>query len=923
MLLFKIILLFLFFTVDIFSQDYNSLLNIIKFATKDKKLAEIRNIAKLPKKDVELLFDEIVSQQDIELITEVIPIVQHILTPQKVLPSVVPILSKVQLQYEPVLQQKISTVFSNYVSYYKEDKYLIDFFKENILSETQSLQIRSFLINYINFLPYSIALSIINQIYNKQDVIRTAVALILSNFSDEQTKYILIEYLSDELPEVQLQAVKSLLIRKEWDVIPLILPKINNKFIGKEVKQLLLQINDVSASKYFFLSIPAFTDVEIKKICIIQSSKFCDVSYLPTFIELYIKEQNYEIKQLLRKTIENYKTKEAENILISYLENKNLQDIIIPLLININSTSALPYFIKIYPKVDFELKEKIKNFVTNVSDKELLFYILPYAKTKNIQLRCLIISSLSSFDTPSVYATIENEINLTKNKKMLETIILSLTKIKSYQYQIKFVKLLIKKCYKEHELLEKLLEQTQNIVKQPYKYTILFEDLVALLEHREQTIVEKSYSILQLVIKNSELAEIRIIYPLVLQVSDKTKKMLLNILVNYPDNEFLNYVEKIYYTTNDIELKKLCCSYVLNVTNDVSHKIIYDSINSKDYQLQLNVLNLSKDKIDYEDINIFLPLCMSKNSKVRQTAVITLQHLFTEREKIYIVEFLKDNNVEIKLVGIKLMAKILPQEFLSFVPKLLLSKNELVRKTTLEMLMENKYARQNNDIKKLVFFIAKKDNSIDARSTAIKTLSYTWGDCSTEAIKLYFDAISSYEAKLQHAAKFAFDNILPIAANSEEIFVKGVVNESISINKYFIQKIIELKPQSQKLKQTLTNKILYTPNDEMRKLLLSSLAEILSQEDFYLIKDLYTNGNIIVKLWCLEQINKFPLSKELETLLLNALKETQTVIRQKAVEASSQFLASKKIYDAILYISQNDTNYTIRSIATKILNIKR
>jgi len=86
----------------------------------------------------------------------------------------------------------------------------------------------------------------------------------------------------------------------------------------------LLQINDVSASKSFFLSLPMFTDVEIKKICIIQSSKFCEVSFLPTFIEFYQKEQNFELKQLLRKTIENYKTKDAENILIGYLENKNL-----------------------------------------------------------------------------------------------------------------------------------------------------------------------------------------------------------------------------------------------------------------------------------------------------------------------------------------------------------------------------------------------------------------------------------------------------------------------------------------------------------------------------------------------------------------------------------------------------------------------
>jgi len=912
-----------FITTLVFCQDYNSLFNIIKFATKDKKLAEIKNIAKLPKKDVESLFNEIVSQQDVELIIEVIPIIQPILSPQKVLPSIVPILSTQQTIQETLLQQRIPIVFSNYISYYKEEIYLINFFKENILAETQSLQIKSFLINYLNFLSSSTAVTIIKQVYNKQDVIRLAVASVLCNFNDEETKNVLIEYLSDEIPEVQLQSIKSLIARKEWDVIPLILPKINNKFFGEQVKQLLLQINDISASKNFLLSLPMFTDIEIKKICIIQSSKFCDITFLPTFIELYPKEQNFELKQLLYKTIENYKIKDAENIFIAYLENKNLYNIIIPVLININSTSAIPYFIKIYPQLDLELKEKIEVFLKSCSDKEILYYLLPYVKTKDSQLRCLIISAICSFDNPVAYNTIEKEIDTTKDKKILKTIILSLTKIKNYQHQLMFTKLLIKKCYKKSDLSEELLDQLQYIVNQPYNYSILLEDLVSLLEYKESSIIEKSYSILQSVIKKSDLAEIRTIYSLVPSLSDKTKKMLLTILVTYPDNEFLNYIEKIYYSTKDTELKKLCCQYVINLTNDVSHKIIYDIVNSKNPQLQIDLLTLAKNKINYKNMAVFLPLCSSKNNQVRQTAVLKLQNLLTEKEQGYIKEFIKDDIVEIKLVGIKLMAKILPQEFLSRVPQLLSSKNELVRKTTLEMLMQIPDVKQNNEIKTLVLNIAKKDSSIETRSTAIKTLSFIWKDCSTEAVNLYFESISSYEPQMRQAGEFAFDKILPVASNTEEIFIKGIISDSMNITRYFINKIVELKPQYGKLKQTLLNRSLTTNDETIQKLFLSSLSEILSQEDSYLIKDLYTNGSILIKLWCLEKINKFSLSSELETLLLTALKEQQNIIRQKAVEVSSSFLTSKKIYDAVLYISQNDTSYTIRSIATKVLGTKK
>ncbi len=85
-----------------------------------------------------------------------------------------------------------------------------------------------------------------------------------------------------------------------------------------------------------------------------------------------------------------------------------------------------------------------------------------------------------------------------------------------------------------------------------------------------------------------------------------------------------------------------------------------------------------------------------------------------------------------------------------------------------------------------------------------------------------------------------------------------------------------------------------TTNDDFQNLLLSTLSKILTNDDFYLIKELYNTGNIIIKLWCLENLNQFTISEELENLLLTALKDERTTIRQKAVEVSQNFLKSKK-----------------------------
>jgi len=129
----------------------------------------------------------------------------------------------------------------------------------------------------------------------------------------------------------------------------------------------------------------------------------------------------------------------------------------------------------------------LKTYLT----KKYFFIFSHILKQKNSELRCLIISAISSFDNPVVYKIIEKEINSTKDKKMLKTIVSSLIKIKNYQYQTMFAKLLIKKCYKEVDLLEELLNQLKHIVSQPYKYPILLEDFVSLLDHKEPSIVEK------------------------------------------------------------------------------------------------------------------------------------------------------------------------------------------------------------------------------------------------------------------------------------------------------------------------------------------------------------------------------------------------------------------------------------------------
>lgn len=910
--LLNLILLFVTLQTLTFCQN---LVDIIKFGTKEKKLAEIKNIKHLSKKDLEFVFNTIVEEKDPDLSAELIQNLPDILPVEEVLPRILELLSYPQLQQHSLFTNAVK----NYIDCHKNLVFTYSYIKDLILSPTTDLYLKSCLIKFLNIFPYEKVFPIINQVYTKQDIIRVAVATLLSSYSDIKTKEILIHYLSDEIPEVVAETVRSLIIRKEWDVLPLVVPLVKHKFCGKEIKQMLYNIDDISADKHFFSCLSLFeTDPELYELCLVLSAKHKNVEFLPVYIELYKKTKNLQIKQTLHNVIQNYTVPNTEHIFIAQLNNKELRDVVVPLLIKLQAKSSIPYLLNIYPHVSEELQVQIENFVTTVTDDSLVYHFLTLSKIPNLPLRCLILKTLVLYDNPAVYSYIEQEINSTKNKQILTTIISSVGKVKIHDKKIIFIKLLFTKCYRDNDLLYQLLTETEKIVKtSEEKFVLLLPELVKTLSHPQGYISDKSFEILQVIIPKSTVEEVRIVYDLIQGLPDEKKIAIINLLLQKLDYELLPVITNMFYKTKNVQLKQKICEYILNLTGSVSNQVIIDSLHSNNQELQLYVLNLLQGKINYSDIHFFLPLCNSKNKNVRLSTAKLISEMLTQKERNYILNFLSDDVVEIKIIGIKSMAKVLPEEFLSLVAKLLSSPNDEVRIATLEQLINIPTTNLKvENIKHLITNIAQRDKSLQVRALAV-TLLANWKECTTETVKIYFDAINSYDTKLRSAAEYAFNQILPICNNTEDIFIKGLITDNTRT--FFVKKVIELKPKSDKIKHTIKSFILTTKDVEKQKLYLTALSELLQQEDTSILKELYETDNFVLQLWVVEQLTKFALDEKIEQLLLTALTSQQTSIRQKAVETAKKFLRSKKIHDAIVYISVNDTNYSIRSLATKII----
>ncbi|MCX7940678.1 MAG: HEAT repeat domain-containing protein [Endomicrobia bacterium] len=902
----------IFFSL-ILCQNFQGLIDTLKFGTKDKKLAEIKKINKLSKKEVEAALDLIISEGEPELCAQFLNQAQAILPPQTVLPKILSLLSQQPSQQNQILIRSIA----EYISYHKDEPYVYNFLKESTLSEITDLQQKFYLIQYLSVFTSEQILPIVKTLHTKQDIIRLAISKLLASYNDNETKNILISYLSDEISEIRIQAVKSLLERKHWDTIPQILPMLKVRPLSEQVFKLLNEINDTDASHQFFLSLPLFEDVEIKKLCIIQAAKFKSSEYLSTFIQLYKKERNTELRTVLKDVIEKYDTQSAQFVFIPFLYDKELYDIIIPMLIKIKSSESIPYILNIYEQLPEHIKSLIDEFIPEATNERFAYHILQKLNTKDLHLRCVLLKTLSSFDIPHVYEMLQREIETTNNKQVIQTLILSIQRIKNYDRQALITKLLIKKCHKDIDLLTELLNQLSIIIsKKEYKHSIFFPELVLLAGHKNDYISDKSIEILKDIVSSSSINEIRILYQLISPASDKVKSKVVKILILHPDNEFLTFATDFYHRSKNLELKKLLCEYVISLTSAVAHEIVVESLRSKNTDLQLHILNSSKGKIKYEDLQYFLPLCYSKNKSIRRSAVNNVANLFTEKERNYILNFLKDDDDEIKTIGIELCAKILPKEFVQFVPNFLESKNDIICQTTLRNLQDFEVREKN--VIATVRNIATNHSSLNVRAEAVTVLS-KWKNCEPETIEVYFSGINSSDQRLRSAAEFAFDTILPLCETAEDIYLKGIISENYNVKTFFLKKISEIKPQSITIKQKLKDLIFTSSDENLRNTYFSTLAVLITENDMSILQELYNANLLTLKLQIIKLIQNFPSSDVAEQILFLALKDQSTTVRQQAVEISQNFLNSRRIYEALTYIAQNDTNYAIRTQATKIL----
>lgn len=884
------------------SSNTEKIIDDIMYGTPEIKISSIKSINKLESKQALKIFSNLISDPDVLIRKTTVEQAKYFPVEQ-ILPLILPLFADSEEVIKPL---------EEYIELNKNKEYVFDFIVQNIYSNTNP-KIQQELISLLKFFPTEKVFPVIEKIYTKNDFIRYSIAKLLSNYNDEKTLAILNKYLNDEIPEIQVEAAKSIISRKEYPLIVFILPLLDNKFIFKEINDLLLTIEDKESYEYFFIALNQYHSENIKILCINQLGKSKNINYLMVLLELLKNRKNNKIKTCIISSIEQFCFPEAENVFIQYIYDQNsvVRDISISMLIKIKSIKSIPHLVNIYSKVNKTKRDEIEKHIISNNVREYIYFFLNELATDSLIKKLLIIKTLMHYDSEIVYSCIEKEINTSKDNSVLETIIESLPNIKNPDKKIYFISVLLSKLYHNHQILIQLLNKIDEIVKQqqPDSCICLIEPIIKCMSHKNIIIKNLSYEIFQKLVSEKTVVYV---YPLIKKEKIQIQIMLLNVIIQYPKKEFLDFADELFYNTKNIELKILICQYIGKLKLVPMHKILLDGLKHYDPKIITAVLDSIEETITYPELENILFLLKHKDINIKLKTVKIFSRLVTQAEFKYVEQLLNNDNPELQIEALKILKKLKLQKTVSLCYPLLNSQNEDVQIQAIDTIINisNKY---QIDIEKLTNII-KKDISINVRAKALESLS-EMGFREPEIMNLYFKCLESDESELSKSAQKCLEKILLPTDN--EYFIKGLVSEKSNVRSFFINLIIKLQPKNKEIKDKLKMMLLISKDKEIKDIL-KALTSIIDKNDIDLLKEIYNMENVIFKCWVIKEIEKFD-TVQIEELLLKVLKESESIIRKTGLETAKKFLSSNKIYKAVVYISENDPEFDIQQQARKIL----
>ncbi|MDI6641361.1 MAG: HEAT repeat domain-containing protein [Elusimicrobiota bacterium] len=732
----------------------------------------------------------------------------------------------------------------------------------------------------------------------------SSLGAILGAIGDKSVIDELADALHDPVSEIRLEAAKSLVSLKANNKIPNVLNLLEDKdpSVKAEIPSVLDGFITKETVLYFTEGLLKDKRIAVRKYSARALGKLGDKSAAPVLFEA-LRDKNEEVRKEILNSLEAL----VDNSLIFNLcfllrrKDIHIRTYAVKTILQLKDSRAMPSLIdQLKREKNPELRGLIQKAIVEVSDNDVLDFLIRALKDKNLSVRISVINAIEKLKAKELLSELAQSLVVEKNSKLKIAI---LTTIKSFGDKSALPglhsALLSEKSIEIKLAIINVLKEFQDESSIPTLFQCLkFGDEILRLESEEMLSKLSGPKSIDYFLDASKDENIVVrSYAMKVVKEFPTGKALPMLLVAVNDKDI--YIRRDAVVVLGILGDKSAIPPLIKRLKDNDEEIRAEAVKS---------LGQMGDPGVIESIEKSL---QDKSPRVRLEAVKVLSQ-YPDAEVIKQLQKMlkKETDVAVKEEIIDALLKFGDTSSVPALRLMLKDDEPSIRAISAKALGELGDKSVIVDLRGLF----RKEFSSEVKAQAMLALAKL-GD--RDMIPEFFNALSDTSKEVCSAAKQSLDLLIDNSQSS--LLVGNLQSEQRATRDYCIYALERLKPK-ETIKDlfSIIKIVKGTLRTQLMKLI-ESMADESNINDFYLLVDNPSvNKDIELQLWVLKNLSKFKTKRSVE-YLSETIRHENTDIRIATVETLSKIGGSEAV-NIISYVANNDLSMKVRNTAKEILS---
>ncbi len=736
----------------------------------------------------------------------------------------------------------------------------------------------------------------------ENDNIRYAISRILHKFGKNKISLVILEkYLKDEIPEIRLEAARTISKIGYYPFIGKTLSLLldRDEKIQKNIPSILKNL-DGSDSLVYWIAALKMGSPKIRAFCV---ENICDIGEKDAFPMIFsmLDDPDKKVRTAAESNLQKLFDKKFIYYLITELNSKNpIRRKNAGALIKISEESTMFHFLisAIENESNKYVSEVLTEAMYSISSQDNLPEIKKAAMSKSPQtriaaLRCLekiskikygeSVEVLEIFVKKETDASVKKEVLKTMDKLVPAPYTLAFHFLEKHPDEIKFQAIEILSSRADTSAIPHLARAAND---KNIEVSLRAKDAIEKIVKNEQDVVELSEH---------------------LKIQKKQMRLfILGVLKRFPSKKFAKNLEYIDYEKSDTEIRYSLIEVIRNLKMAEPHPFLMLALKDKNPEIRWMASKAINETQKTDVSDDILGALSDANPSVREEALKFMAKNPRFEHATKIIPLLGDTDISVRQNALLAIENIVNEEALKKI-QTMLSDNDMSIRTLSAKIMGKANVRDAiSSLRKM----AEKDIYPECRKNAVKAL-FQMGDNDEKTIYIYFNLVKDSDSSVRDEAKSILDSIL----NKSHLpyILKALNDENWHSRNYALGIIPKLNLHEANPVLFNMAKFLNPRNRKENHEFLAVLSKLIDESDIPELEKLYVLNKPELKMWVIEQLKNLK-SEASINLTVRALKEENPAYRQKAIESLID-IKNPRVLTALKYISANDPDPVLRKMA--------